>query len=140
MYEDYWRYSPYKYEPEPMSGCWVWMGSLSGNGYGRFGKKVAHRVIYELLRGPIPEGMEADHMCNNIICVNPDHIRPSMPRDNKMRGNGVCALHSRKTQCVNGHEFTVENTYNPPKRPGRRYCKTCTKNRKRAALTNKEAK
>jgi len=78
------------------TGCWVWTGGLTydwrgGNraGYGRFsigGKpKLAHRVAYELFRGPIPDGMVLDHTCERKSCVNPDHLEPVSSRENVLR-------------------------------------------------------
>jgi len=124
-----------KYIVNPETGCWLWNGSVGSNGYGRYGDKPAHRLVYEALKGAIPTGLEADHLCNVTTCVNPDHIEPKSPRDNKMRSNCACAIHARKTHCIHGHPFNHENTYVPPKRPTRRYCKQCMKDRK-SALRN----
>ena len=59
------------------NGCWEWHGNVL-RGYGRGTKDgrsvIAHRGVYESLRGPIPEGMTCDHVCRNTLCVNPDHI------------------------------------------------------------------
>ena len=59
--------------------CWLWTGSASG-GYGTMAVhgvvNRAHRVVYELLRGPIPDGMVLDHLCRVTLCVNPDHLEP----------------------------------------------------------------
>lgn len=80
-----------KVSPEPMSGCWLWTASLRGSGYGafRFGSKVvrAHRVAYELLIGPIPEGDGYHgtcvlHTCDTRSCVNPDHLWLGTHTDN----------------------------------------------------------
>jgi hypothetical protein len=75
--------------PEPNSGCWLWLGSLR-SGYGRFslnGKTCeAHRVSYEHLVGPIPQGMMIDHLCRTRCCINPDHLEPVTNAENIRRG------------------------------------------------------
>lgn len=67
------------------SGCWEWEGHIDRNGYGKAydaemprGRRLdwAHRVSYRKSRGPIPEGLDLDHTCENTICVNPDHLEP----------------------------------------------------------------
>lgn len=67
---------------EPMSGCWLWTGSVSDKGYGmlvrghNYKKKgyKAHRVSWELHKGPIPKGKHVLHKCDVRCCVNPDHL------------------------------------------------------------------
>jgi hypothetical protein len=114
--------------------CWNWTGALD-NGYGRFqggprGSKVhrAHRLAYELLVGPIPEGLVLDHLCRNRRCVNPDHLEPVTNRINVLRGEGWAASRARQTHCIHGHEFTPANTYVDPKR-GTRGCRECRRGR-----------
>lgn len=69
-----------KWCPEPFSGCWLWTaGALSGMQYGTFGvdtgvSHLAHRVSWELHRGPIPEGLCVLHRCDTPLCVNPEHL------------------------------------------------------------------
>jgi hypothetical protein len=110
--------------------CWEWTGARTPAGYGVFwtGQKVnyAHRVLYELLVEPIPEGLHIDHLCRVRHCVRPSHLEPvTIAENNRRTGNAV------KTHCLNGHEFTPENTYEPPKRPGQRYCRTCAAEREK---------
>lgn len=68
--------------------CWIWTGHVNENGYGRIGykRKVTgtHRLAYELLVGPIPEGMEPDHLCRERACCNPAHLEP-VTHDENMR-------------------------------------------------------
>lgn len=105
--------------PEPNSGCWLWLGSLTKlphdrGGYARYmldGKvRRAHRVSYEVLVGRIGVGLEIDHRCRVRCCVNPAHMEPVTHLVNVQRGTGG-AKNARKTHCPQGHEYTPQNTY-----------------------------
>ena len=95
-----------KIQVDPESGCWEFQGARS-KGYGRVwnGKRMmpAHRVVFEAVAGPIPDGLQADHLCRNRACCNPRHIDLVTSRENTLRGYGPTAQNSRKTHCKNGH-------------------------------------
>lgn len=81
-------------QPCPNTGCWLWEGRWdSGNGYGKVSWRgrtwMAHRLVYVLLVGPIPEGHHLDHRCRVRPCCNPDHLEPVTPRENTLRGEAV---------------------------------------------------
>ena len=96
-------------------GCWEWV-ACKNYGYGIFRDRSrqksinAHRIAYELTVGPIPDGMQVDHLCRNRGCVNPAHLEVVTQTENLMRGDGPAARNARKTHCKRGHEFTPDNT------------------------------
>jgi len=117
-------------------GCWEWTGAMASNGYGTFhvpGTKSnvtrSHEFSYHLFVGPVPDGLELDHLCHNPKCINPDHLEPVTHQENMTRGllfnsnRGNCL----KTHCIHGHPFDELNTY--VGKDGHRHCKTCVKNR-----------
>ena len=112
-------------------GCWEY--PRNQNGYGLFSFKrrtlPAHRFAYEDMVAEIPDGLVLDHLCRNRSCVRPDHLDPVPHAENVRRGVGPTAQNHKKTHCVNGHEFTPDNTY--PKAGGGRNCVVCAKRRAR---------
>ncbi len=113
--------------------CWLWSGALGGDGYGRFSVSRrtlgAHRFAYELLVGPIPEGLTIDHLCRVPRCVNPAHLEAVTVGENVLRGDGESARRARQTHCKNGHLFDEANTYINPR--GGRQCRACDREFKR---------
>lgn len=123
-----------KVERRSGSECWLWSGGLL-RGYGRFyirRKYVgAHRFAYELLVGPIPDGLTLDHLCRVRACVNPAHLEPVTTRENWRRGESFSAMNARKTHCLRGHAYDEENTLQRKSRGGR-LCAECKRERERA--------
>ena len=110
-------------------GCWIWTTSLNPDGYGRVwfdGKtRSPHRVVYELLVGPIPAGLELDHLCRNRPCVNPAHLEPVTHGENMRRGLHGYAL---RTLCKSGrHDITDPANIHLDPATGRRRCRPCAR-------------
>lgn len=116
-----------KVYPCPITGCWLWGDRPSGKGYGQYwtgGRRpVAHRFLWESTVGPVPAGLELDHLCRVRCCVNPEHLEPVTGQVNVLRGISVAAAYARRTSCKHGHRFTAENTIRRPN--GARGCRTC---------------
>lgn len=119
--------------------CWLWLASTN-NGYGRFWidnqhMAYAHRIAYELVVGPIPSGMDLDHVkargCRSRACCNPAHLEIVTRRENLIRGNHPNMIAARENRCRKGHPFAGSNVrYYMPKRPGAvivRYCRACAR-------------
>lgn len=133
------------------TGCWEWTAAKAGGGYGKISIQgrhhPAHRVAYELIEGPIPEGLELDHLCHTNSascpggpscphrrCVNPAHLEPVTSRENSMRA----AVNGTETHCKRGHERSEANTY---LLNGTKFCRACNlaavnryKQRRRATM------
>ncbi len=118
-------------------GCIEYTGAKKDNGYGTLrgvGRMVyAHRAMYELMIGPIPDGLVIDHLCRNRWCVNPGHMEAVTHRENLTRGNGWSGRHARATHCPQGHPYDEANTYLRPDGKGR----DCRKCRTAASRTRK---
>jgi len=125
------------------SGCWLWTATLNNKGYGMIGvggqMRLAHRAAYELLVGPIPEGLDLDHLCHNADescaggtpcghrrCINPAHLEPATRSVNARRGRAYSPeVMARRapTHCPHGHAYDEANTL--VSRQGWRRCRTC---------------
>lgn len=110
------------------NGCWNWTDKLMPSGYGQVHFQMrryrAHRLVFELLRGPIPKGLTLDHICRNRAYVNPDHLEPVTRGENVCRGGNTA-----KTHCPHGHAYNeksfVRVNRDPRSRGWRRVCKVC---------------
>jgi hypothetical protein len=127
-------------------GCWEWSAGHTPDGYGQMsvaGKvHYVHRLAHELWKGPIPEGLQIDHLCRNRGCFNPEHLEAVTGRENVRRSfeargvvlsdkptppRGEPARPWPRTHCPQGHPFDEANTYWRPKPGGGKYrtCRTC---------------
>lgn len=78
--------------------CWEWTGVVDAYGYGRSGGLLAHRYVYRLLTGVDLSGLELHHMCENSVCVNPDHLRPiTRVEHNAMKRRSFCSRGHRRS-------------------------------------------
>lgn len=113
-------------------GCWEWQGATTGPGaHGRTvmdGQMImAHRASWIMHNGPIPDGRLVLHLCDNPPCVRPTHLYLGDFKDNARDAVTRGRMHwpsADKTECINGHPYTPENTYRSPK-TGRRQCNIC---------------
>lgn len=127
----FWRYAI------PSEGCWIWRGSVGTNGYPRIKAPAgvrptvlsAHRVGYEIVVGPIPEGLELDHLCKTPLCVNPAHLEPVTRSENARRLRTNTVLNTGV--CHRGHDSSIHG-YEPPGKPGVRMCRQCKRDRRAA--------
>ena len=106
-----------KVRTDPDSGCWVWTGARHPEGYGnvnlgggRYGS--THRAMYEIHRGPIPAGMDLDHVaargCTSRACCNPDHLEPVPHRENVRRSSHPSIVASLAGTCTRGHSLAED--------------------------------
>ena len=112
--------------------CWLWTAAVQSKGYGSFAvggvTYQAHRLAYEDRHGPIPDGLQIDHLCRVRQCVNPDHMEPVTSVENTRRG------FFDRGECKNGHDLTQTPAYVTTTAAGRkrRECRQCRAERANA--------
>lgn len=121
-------------DPHPVLGtpCWPWKRVQKtgyARGYGRFQLQsdsrniMAHKASYEHFVGPVPEGLELDHLCRNRRCVNFAHLEAVTHAVNVARGDaGLYQM--QKTHCPSRHDYSEANTLIT--RSGKRSCRACS--------------
>ena len=116
-------------------GCWLWLGGCIPSGYGSISvndeTQMVHRLVYELLIGPIPEGYEIDHRCRVRVCCRPGHTEPVTPEENMRR--------SRRPVCRKGHSMTEGNTGPVKGKRWQRVCRTCAREKARQYRARRKA-
>jgi hypothetical protein len=132
----------------PITGCWRWVASLNTGGYGQLNvdrrPRLAYRLAYEALVGPVPRKLQLDHLCQFRQCVNPWHLEVVTNRENVLRGyNGqfgtvLSRRNAAKTECPNGHPYSGDNllvwtrkTNDGKRTVTYRTCRTCSRDRNR---------
>lgn len=118
--------------PVTESGCWLWEGATTVQGYGVMwdGEKnsTAHRIALLAFNGPFNEKFTVDHLCRVRGCVNPDHLEAVPHATNLLRGNTFNAAQVGRTHCPRGHEYTDINTN---RWGGMRRCRSCDREKHR---------
>lgn len=125
-------------------GCLLWTAAVDRHGYGGFRAEqdrwvTAHRWYYQHINGPVPEGLELDHLCRVRACVNPAHLRPVTRRENQLApgSESDSAKHANQTVCSRGHEYLPTNVQPSATAERVRRCRACSNavNRARRLLT-----
>lgn len=119
-----------EYAPE-LGPCWIWTGAVlnkrSSHPYGQLNvsgrPNLTHRLMYEQMVGPIPDGLELDHLCRVPACCRPSHLEAVTHRENMRRSVGWPGMKARQTHCKRGHLFDEANTRID--KDGNRQCRAC---------------
>lgn len=128
-----------KHRPD-LGKCWSIRGYHNANGYGVFyaggNPMLAHRYSFELIIGPIPDGLEIDHLCRNRGCLRPEHLEPKTRKENacapgSLAGKNLASVRRAQKFCLRGHIYNNKNTgvyvriLNSGHKGQNRYCRIC---------------
>jgi hypothetical protein len=117
--------TPWPVEQDPLYGCHRWRGRVNNHGYPvvYLGRKPvsAYSVAWRREHGDIPEGMELDHLCRRILCVNPAHLEVVTRRENELRKSW--GRRARRTHCSQGHDLWTQGRRTPE---GGKVCLVCS--------------
>lgn len=128
------------YRPD-LGPCWLWTSPPQGDDYGRFrsdrGDVGAHVWAWKQEHGPVPDGLELDHLCRVRRCVRHSHLEPVTPAENKRRARlanpeAVPGWGGPIQQCSKGHSMADAYVVNYRSGKQRRRCRTCDLDRQRA--------
>lgn len=108
-----------KIEMVTETGCWIWLGGVFNNGYPRFKARGrdwrAHRWSYSTFVGPIPDGMNVCHRCDEPLCVNPQHLwlgtHADNHKDRNMKGRQACGSRNGKAKLTEAAVRRIRNDY-----------------------------
>lgn len=128
-----------KVDKRTANECWPWTAGKTAQGYGGFHPAknttvLAHRWSYRDAHGSLDSSLVVDHLCRNRTCVNPAHLEQVTNLENLRRGEGYALANGMRSACINGHEYTPDNTYIDPSGGAR--CRRCARIRDAHRIPN----
>lgn len=110
------------YEVDPVYGCWLSTARKDRDGYAYHGSSRAHLVAWEQAHGPVPDGMEVDHLCRRRHCQALHHLELVTRQENGLRRSW--RYRAKRTHCPKGHPLQVNAIVTPE---GGRVCRQCNR-------------
>ena len=110
------------HHPDPTFGCHRYSGRKDKDGYGRLGNELAHRVAWERVHGPVPEGQFLDHLCRRRDCIRLAHLEIVDRRENERRKRWRYRV--KRERCAAGHDLRRFGMVTPE---GGKVCRVCNK-------------